>query len=92
VGRRLKEQSARLKTRTLELIPKGLRTPGGGGATILDDLGPRLDRDGGVGPDGLETRESRERRGEKYRKEVEREVERIKVKVSCCAFDTPVRS
>jgi hypothetical protein len=34
-------------------------------------------------PGGLESRESSEkRRGEKYRREVEREVERIKVKVS----------
>ncbi|WRT67406.1 uncharacterized protein IL334_004377 [Kwoniella shivajii] len=66
-NRRLKAQSSKLKSRAVELLPKGLRTPGGGGSTILlmDD---EEDRDSRV--------------GEKYRKDVEKEVERIKVKLA----------
>jgi hypothetical protein len=69
-NRRLKAQSARLKSRAVELLPKGLRTPAGGGILILDDE---------PGDDGAE---NRGRRGDKYRRDVEREVERIKVKAS----------
>lgn len=74
MGRRLKAQSARIKTRTLELIPKGLRTPGGGGFVILDEQGE----------EGEEGSRRRAGRGDKYKREVEREVERIKVKVRFC--------
>ncbi|WWC89832.1 uncharacterized protein L201_004760 [Kwoniella dendrophila CBS 6074] len=77
-NRRIKAQSSKLKSRAVELLPKGLRTPGGGGSSIL-----LLDGDEDIDSQG----EGRERRdsdrvGEKYRKEVEREVERIKVKLA----------
>lgn len=65
-NRRLKEQSARLRSRAVELIPKGLRTPKVGATSMeYDD------------PEG-ESAESRNR----GRQDVEREVDRIKVKVS----------
>jgi len=67
-NRRLKEQSARLRSRAVELIPKGLRTPKVGATSMeYDD------------PEG-ETAESRNRG--RYKQDVEREVDRIKVKVS----------
>jgi hypothetical protein len=72
MGRQLKAQSARLKTRTLELIPMGLRTPAGGGIVLLDET---------QGGDGERERRAQRRTGDKYRRDVEREVERIKVKV-----------
>jgi hypothetical protein len=65
-NRRLKEQSARLRSRAVELIPKGLRTPKVGATSMEYD-----DREG-------ESAESRNR----GRQDVEREVDRIKVKVS----------
>ncbi|EIW70179.1 hypothetical protein TREMEDRAFT_61943 [Tremella mesenterica DSM 1558] len=72
-NRRLKAQSARLRTRAVELIPRGLRTPKGGGILLADDDEDEEDEDR---PDrGLLP-------GEKYRKDVEREVERIKVKLA----------
>lgn len=84
MGRQLKAQSARIKTRTLELIPKGLRTPGGGGFVILDapNQGQDGEEGGASGGDGLRRRAGTGGRGDRYRKDVEREVERIKVKVS----------
>jgi hypothetical protein len=72
INRRLKAQSARLKSRAVDLIPKGLRTPAGGGILLVEDE----DED----EDGNELR--RRKPGDKYRKEVEKEVERFKVKVS----------
>ncbi|RXK40990.1 integral membrane protein [Tremella mesenterica] len=72
-NRRLKAQSARLRTRAVELIPRGLRTPKGGGILLADDDEDDDDEDRtdrGLLP------------GEKYRKDVEREVERIKVKLA----------
>jgi hypothetical protein len=66
-NRRLKEQSARLRSRAVELIPKGLRTPKVGATSMEYD-----DAEG-------ESAESRNR----GRQDVEREVDRIKVKVSC---------
>jgi len=70
-NRRLKEQSARLRSRAVELIPKGLRTPKVGATSMeYDD------------PEG-ETAESRNRG--RYKQDVEREVDRIKVKVSFIA-------
>jgi hypothetical protein len=65
-NRRLKEQSARLRSRAVELIPKGLRTPKVGATSMEYD-----DAEG-------ESAESRNR----GRQDVEREVDRIKVKVS----------
>jgi hypothetical protein len=67
-NRRLKEQSARLRSRAVELIPKGLRTPKVGATSMEYD-----DAEG-------ETAESRNRG--RYTQDVEREVDRIKVKVS----------
>lgn len=67
-NRRLKEQSARLRSRAVELIPKGLRTPKVG-ATSMEYDDPEA-----------ETAESRNRG--RYKQDVEREVDRIKVKVS----------
>ena len=69
-NRKLKVQSARLKSRAVELLPRGLRTPKGGGILLIGD----------EDDDGSQSREVRGR-GEKYKREVEREVERIKVKV-----------
>ncbi|GFZ45818.1 hypothetical protein JCM24511_03548 [Saitozyma sp. JCM 24511] len=79
-NRRLKAQSARLKNRAVELLPRGLRTPGGGGILLADDDhysegGDNREGHGGHGGHGG-------RRGDRYRKEVEREVERIKVKLA----------
>ncbi|WVQ78433.1 hypothetical protein IAT38_000519 [Cryptococcus sp. DSM 104549] len=75
-NRRLKAQSSRLKSRAVELIPKGLRTPAGGGILLMendfDEIGDGGERDGRRG----------EGKGEKYRKDVEREVERIKLKLA----------
>ncbi|ORY28316.1 putative integral to membrane protein [Naematelia encephala] len=75
-NRRLKAQSARLKSRAVELLPKGLRTPAGGGILLVEDE----EDDNASGEEGG----ARERRGtgERYRREVEREVERIKVKLA----------
>jgi hypothetical protein len=36
-NRRLKAQSARLKSKAVELIPKGMRTPSGGGILLVDE-------------------------------------------------------
>jgi hypothetical protein len=72
-NRRLKEQSARLRSRAVELIPKGLRTPKVGATSMEYD-----DAEG-------ESAESRNR----GRQDVEREVDRIKVKVS---FHSPRHS
>jgi len=71
INRRLKAQSARLKSRAVELLPKGLRTPAGGGGILLVE-------DDDEDEDGNELR--RRKPGDKYRKEVEKEVERFKVK------------
>jgi hypothetical protein len=71
INRRLKAQSARLKSRAVDLLPKGLRTPAGGGILLVED-----DEED---EDGNELR--RRKPGDKYRKEVEKEVERLKVKV-----------
>ncbi|WWC60822.1 uncharacterized protein I303_103398 [Kwoniella dejecticola CBS 10117] len=80
-NRRLKAQSSRIKSRAVELLPKGLRTPGGGGSSILyldgDEPPPNNDKDREERGD-----RDRDRVGDKYRKEVEREVERIKVKLA----------
>jgi hypothetical protein len=72
-NRRLKEQSARLRSRAVELIPKGLRTPRVG-ATSVGQYDAD-EREGDVEGEG-----ARQRRG-KYKQDVEREVDRIKVKV-----------
>ncbi|ORX33786.1 hypothetical protein BD324DRAFT_638568 [Kockovaella imperatae] len=77
-NRRLKAQSARLKSRAVELLPKGLRTPAGGGILIADEE----EEDLGNGSDGLRKRKDLRGRGEAYKKEVEREVDRIKVKLA----------
>lgn len=71
-NRRLRAQSARLKSRAVELLPKGLRTPKGGGILLVDEpeTSPETQRKVSGGT-----------RGEKYKKDVEREVDRIKVKV-----------
>ncbi|WVW82794.1 hypothetical protein I302_104805 [Kwoniella bestiolae CBS 10118] len=76
-NRRIKAQSSKLKSRAVELLPKGLRTPGGGGSTILyvDEEEPSKDGEKERGREGDSV-------GEKYRREVEREVERIKVKLA----------
>ena len=71
-NRRLKEQSARLRSRAVELIPKGLRTPKVGATSMEYE-----DREG----EGEEGTAENRRRG-KYTQDVEREVDRIKVKVS----------
>ncbi|WVF71914.1 hypothetical protein IAT40_006724 [Kwoniella sp. CBS 6097] len=88
-NRRLKAQSSRIKSRAVELLPKGLRTPRGGGILLVDDEDEYADVTGtGLGTgDGTGMRQRRrtsdkDRVGEKYRKEVEREVERIKVKLA----------
>ncbi|KAK8869577.1 hypothetical protein IAR55_000144 [Kwoniella newhampshirensis] len=86
-GRRLKAQSHRLKSRAVELLPKGLRTPAGGGILLVEDDIAYNKQGGGEGSrdvrdradSGSGSKESAER---KYRKEVEREVERIKVKLA----------
>lgn len=70
--RQLKAQSARIKNKAAELIPKGLRTPRGGGSSIL-----YIDEDEDDQPTTAEGREKK-----RYRLEVEREVERIRLKVS----------
>ena len=81
-NRRLKAQSSRLKSRAVELLPRGLRTPSGGGILLVDDDDGAEDGGGGKeisrNKSGVDLRE----KGEKYKKDVEREVERIKVKVS----------
>jgi hypothetical protein len=74
INRRLKAQSARIKSRAVDLLPKGLRTPKGGGILLVEDD----DED----EEGNDLRR-RKKTGDKYRKEVEKEVERLKVKVSC---------
>lgn len=76
INRRLKAQSARLKSRAVDLLPKGLRTPAGGGILLVEED----DED----EDGNELRR-RKPSADKYRKEVEKEVERIKVKVGPAA-------
>ena len=76
INRRLKEQSARLRSRAVELIPKGLRTPKVGATSMEYD-----DAEG-------ESAESRNR----GRQDVEREVDRIKVKVSFCSPISAKRS
>lgn len=70
-NRRLRAQSNRLKSRAVEMLPKQLRTPKGGGILLLDDEG----QDEGKGT------ERNKSRGERYKEDVEREVERIKIKV-----------
>ena len=85
-NRRLKAQSARLKNRAVELLPKGLRTPAGGGILLMDD-----DDEVNGESSGIRRRNDLRGRGEAYKKEVEREVERIKVKVGGgSAFDAVV--
>ncbi|WWD09853.1 hypothetical protein V865_007981 [Kwoniella europaea PYCC6329] len=76
-NRRIKAQSSKLKSRAVELLPKGLRTPGGGGSTILFVDEEEDDDEREKGKD-----RERDSVGEKYRREVEREVERIKVKLA----------
>ncbi|WVQ71907.1 hypothetical protein IAR50_001449 [Cryptococcus sp. DSM 104548] len=71
-NRRLKAQSSRLKNRAVELLPKGLRTPRGGGILLLDEE-EEEDED---------ERAERVNPADKYRKDVEREVDRIKVKLA----------
>lgn len=68
-NRRLKEQSARLRSRAVELIPKGLRTPKVEATSMEYD-------------EGEGDAESRDKG--RYKQDVEREVDRIKVKVSYC--------
>ncbi|WWC69184.1 uncharacterized protein I206_103120 [Kwoniella pini CBS 10737] len=80
-NRRLKAQSSKIKSRAVELLPKGLRTPGGGGTSILYLDGDEPPPNNEDKNDGDKVGE-RDRVGEKYRKEVEREVERIKVKLA----------
>jgi hypothetical protein len=72
-NRRLKEQSARLRSRAVELIPKGLRTPKVGATSM--EYGDQ---------DGDEGGNAEDRRRGRYKQDVEREVDRIKVRVSCC--------
>ncbi|KAK4687742.1 hypothetical protein P7C73_g2372, partial [Tremellales sp. Uapishka_1] len=72
--RRLKAQSARLKSRAVELIPKGLRTPKGGGILFLDEDLEDSSRESKKEPE-------RSWSGDKYKREVEKEVDRFKVKV-----------
>ncbi|WVQ98998.1 hypothetical protein IAU59_006130 [Kwoniella sp. CBS 9459] len=85
-NRRLKAQSSRIKSRAVELLPKGLRTPKGGGILLLEDEDEYADvtgtEDGGAGMRQRRRTSDRDRVGDKYRKEVEREVERIKVKLA----------
>lgn len=76
-NRRLKEQSARLRSRAVELIPKGLRTPKVGATYFGDERDGYREVEGEVGGEDGEAR----RRG-RYKQDVEREVDRIKVKVS----------
>ncbi|ADV19386.1 Integral to membrane protein, putative [Cryptococcus gattii WM276] len=71
-NRRLRAQSNRLKSRAVEMLPKQLRTPKGGGILLLDDEG----QDEGKGT------ERNKSRGERYKEDVEREVERIKIKLA----------
>ncbi|KIR71203.1 integral membrane protein [Cryptococcus deuterogattii CA1014] len=59
-------------TLLVEMLPKQLRTPKGGGILLLDDEG----QDEGKGT------ERNKSRGEKYKEDVEREVERIKIKLA----------
>nr|ODN94969.1 integral membrane protein [Cryptococcus depauperatus CBS 7855] len=75
INRRLKAQSSRLKNRAVELLPKGLRTPAGGGILLLDD---DLEYEGNHGGPGAAKRT----RGEKYKRDVEREVDKIKIKLA----------
>lgn len=79
INRRLKAQSAKLRSRAADLLPiKGLRTPKSGSLLLADDdwqQGGSGPSEGGLGEGRAGTR------GDKYRKEVEREVDRIKVKV-----------
>jgi hypothetical protein len=70
-NRRLKEQSSRLRSRAVELIPKGLRTPKVGATAMDDEV-----EDGGEG-------DAASRQRGRYKQDVEREVDRIKVRVSC---------
>ncbi|KAL7424247.1 hypothetical protein Q5752_001834 [Cryptotrichosporon argae] len=64
--RRLKAQSARLKQRATDLLPRGLRTPASGHMLLADDDDDEGDK----------------KKGDRYRTEVEREVERMKVKLA----------
>jgi len=80
--RRLKEQSARLRKRADELIPKGLRTPGGTTMLLLDsdDEG---DNDSSEPTATATARHSASRRlTAKYKADMDREVSRMKVKLA----------
>ncbi|OCF36378.1 integral membrane protein [Kwoniella heveanensis BCC8398] len=84
-NRRLKAQSNRIKSRAVELLPKGLRTPKGGGILLVEDEDEYADVTGTGEGGGMRQRRrtsDKDRVGDKYRKEVEREVERIKVKLA----------
>lgn len=67
--RRLKEQSARLRKRAGELIPKGLRTPGSGTMLLLDS-------------DEEDTPASSRVATARMRADMERELSRVKVKLA----------
>lgn len=56
-NRRLRAQSNRLKSRAVEMLPKQLRTPKGGGILLLDDEG----QDEGKGTEGNKSRGEVER-------------------------------
>ncbi|ODN83435.1 hypothetical protein, variant [Cryptococcus amylolentus CBS 6039] len=71
-NRRLKAQSSRLKNRAVELLPKGLRTPKGGGILLLDE----------EEEEDSDEKAERVNPADKYRRDVEREVDRIKVKLA----------
>jgi hypothetical protein len=74
--RRLKEQSARLRKRAAEIIPRGLRTPGG--TTML-----LLDSDDEDAPRSGDSAAAASRRvTAKYKADMDREVSRMKVKLA----------
>lgn len=81
INRRLKAQSARLKSRAVELLPKQLRTPAGGGILLVEDDDDDFDDHSASEVRRRPGAGSQAGRGDKYRREVEKEVERIKVKV-----------
>ncbi|KAL1411025.1 hypothetical protein Q8F55_001970 [Vanrija albida] len=77
IERRLKASSAKIRKKAGDLLPKGLRTPGGGGSILLLDDEDEAERE-------AKDKDQRglTKRGQKYKQDAERELARLKVKLA----------